>query len=122
MSGKMEPIEVTPQIGCPVHCTNFCPQEITIAKYVSQDAHAPARLSLDKFHMMLASVPTSVEIVYSGFSEPFANPQCIDLIEYAHNQGYKMRIYTTLYGATQSDITRLIKIPFNAFCLHLCDG
>ena len=33
-----------------------------------------------------------------------------------------MRIYTTLYGASTSDIQRLINIPFTAFCLHLCDG
>lgn len=123
MSENVEHIEVTTQIGCPVQCARFCPQEVTAAKYFSDSGNAPyAKLSLENFRIMLATVPKSVQIVFSGFCEPFANPECIDLIEYAHNEGYTMRLYTTLYGATTSDVQRLIKIPFTIFDLHLCDG
>jgi organic radical activating enzyme len=123
MSENVEHIEVTTQIGCPVQCARFCPQEVTAAKYFSDSGNAPyAKLSLENFRIMLATVPKSVQIVFSGFCEPFANPECIDLIEYAHNEGYTMRLYTTLYGATTSDVQRLIKIPFTTFNLHLCDG
>ncbi|MDR1993702.1 MAG: SPASM domain-containing protein [Nitrososphaerota archaeon] len=44
---------------------------------------------------------------FSGFAEPFLNPQCIDMIEYAYAQGYKIILFSTLVGLKSKDVKRL---------------
>jgi organic radical activating enzyme len=118
LSLKEENLEVTTQIGCPIYCRKYCPQETLIQNY-----HSPIKtLSLTTFQNALETVPENVWIVFSGFAEPFANPDCLRMIEYASERGYGVALNTTLYGASKKDVARLLKIPFGAFLLHLPDG
>jgi hypothetical protein len=116
-SSRVEWIEITTSVGCPVNCSKFCPQEVTLNRYVGN-----RNLTLKDFKLALEGIPKNVGIFFSGFCEPFANPQAIEMIEYAHSQGYQLTLFTTLYNVDCGTVKRLIAIPFTDFCLHLPDG
>lgn len=66
-------------------------------------------------------MPKHVAIHFSGFSEPFLNPQCIDMIEYAHREGYKIVLFSTLVGLKSKDIEKLRRCS-PELTLHLPDN
>ena len=114
----MERLEITTKIGCPVNCKKYCPQHKTIKNYAGDQR----LLDLETFKKALSSVPKTVRIDFSGYCEPFANSEAIDLIEYAFQQGFKIHLFTTLFQASVNDVKRLSKIKFEGFTLHLPDG
>jgi hypothetical protein len=61
-------------------------------------------------------------VVFSGFCEPFANPNIVELIEASARAGHEIGLFTTLYGSTRAQIERLMKLKFACVCLHLPDG
>jgi hypothetical protein len=117
VSTRRERLEITTKIGCPVNCLKFCPQEVLIRKYKGE-----RELTLENFKRALETVPKNVEIIFSGYCEPFANRKAIDMIEYAYYKGYSVSVLTTMYQATEEDTERLVKLKFHVFCLHLPDG
>jgi len=78
-------------------------------------------MSLEDFKTCVDKTPKGTEIAFSGFSEPFLNPKCIEMIEYAYEKGHPVSVYTTLVGASMDDIKRLGKIRFYDFVMHLPD-
>ena len=114
---KYEYLEITTQIGCPVNCLKYCPQEVTVGKYSGK-----RRLTITDWEIVLSHVPPALPIYFSGFCEPFANPNTIDFIKMAHNAGHPVGMYTTLYQASREAVERLVKYQFMTFCLHLPDG
>jgi len=62
-----------------------------------------------------------VRIDFSGFSEPFINPEAVDMVLYAHEEGYKIAVFTTALGLSLPDVKRLRPIPYETFELHLRD-
>lgn len=114
---KYEYLEITTQIGCPVNCLKYCPQEVTVRKYSGK-----RRLTIPDWEVVLSHLPQKLPIYFSGFCEPFANPNTIDFIEMAHKAHHPLGIYTTLYQASQEAVERLVKYQFLTFCLHLPDG
>ena len=112
-----EYLEVTTQIGCPVKCWKYCPQEVTVKNYSGKRT-----LSQNDWKIILSHIPKKIPLVFSGFCEPFANSETIKLIDMAYETGHPLGIYTTLYQASRDDVDRLIKYPFLTFCLHLPDG
>ena len=109
--------EFTTQIGCPVMCLKYCPQDIILKNYTGEKT-----LTLANHKRFLSTVPKRETIIYSGLAEPFANEHCIDMIEHAHEKGHKIWLFTTLVGVTPDIAERIIKIPFDWFCLHLPDS
>ncbi len=114
---RYECLEITTQIGCPVNCLKYCPQEVTSSRYFGERT-----LSLDNWQIILSHIPKRLPIVFSGFCEPFANNRAIDLIDMAYEDGHPLAMYTTLYQASRSDVERLVNYPYLVFCLHLPDG
>jgi hypothetical protein len=114
---KREYLEVTTQIGCPVNCIKYCPQQITASKYSGETT-----LSASHWKTILSHLPNDLPIFFSGFSEPFSNSHLIDLIEMAHTSGHPLGIFTTLYQASREDVQKLVKYQYLSFCLHLPDG
>jgi len=112
-----EYLEITTHVGCSVNCKKYCPQEILIKKYGKELRN----LSLESFKLMLITVPKEVIIVFSGFCEPFLNPECVDLMEYAHQKGHFLMLNTTLVGLKLSDIDRLKELNIVRSILHLPD-
>jgi hypothetical protein len=111
-------MEITTKIGCPVNCLKYCPQEVLVKKYAANKR----LLDLPDFSIVLSKIPAHVEIIFSGFCEPFANPKCLEMIDLAFRRSYTVSLYTTLIGASKTDVERLFNYRFKTFCLHLPDG
>jgi hypothetical protein len=110
-------LDFTTQIGCKVNCLKYCPQELITSRYTGERT-----LSFEMFKRFMEGVPKDHLIGFAGFSEPFLNQECPDMIVWAHEQGYKIVIYTTLVGLTPENARRILRIPFELFTLHLPDA
>jgi hypothetical protein len=110
-------IEFSTNIGCPVNCSKYCPQDVTVKRYVGKRF-----MSFEEFKAVIDKIPTDVGIVFSGFSEPFVNPDCLRMIKYVSSLNYSIVIFTTLFGVTKQTLEELIKMKYAGFCLHLPDG
>lgn len=106
-------LEISTIIGCKMNCS-YCPQKVHVANYPK---HSQKMMRLEDFKFMLSTVPKNVEIVFAGMAEPFLNYDCAEMIKHAHNEGYKVGVYTTGVGYNED----LSYIPFIFFCLHLPD-
>ncbi len=111
-------LEITTNIGCPVGCLKYCPQESLLRRYGSDNR----MMSIEVFKKILEHTPRNVNIIFSGFSEPFANPNCIEFIKLASAAGHKIDIFSTLWGVTRENVEELKQLHFRAFCVHLPDG
>lgn len=112
---KVKPwLEITTVSKCMIKC-NFCPQQIFQENY-----HGCKTLTLSDFKRVLSKVPKNVAIHFSGFAEPFLNPQCLDMMEHAHSEGYKIVLYSTLVGLKSNDVKRLRRCNPEVI-LHLPD-
>ena len=110
-------LDITTTVGCSVQC-RYCPQEAFVRAY-RQRSKAPV-LTLDAFKTMLPHIPKSTDLIFAGFSEPWLNPDCTQLIQYAYQEGYKnLHFSTTLVGMTTEDINVLEDIPFKEARIHL---
>lgn len=110
-------IEFSTNVGCPNECI-FCPQDVHVNNYKGE-----LMLSLDNFMKMIDKLSIKCIISFSGFTEPFKNPYCTDMIEYATSKGHVINIYTTLKGMK---IEHYEKIRNNAniqqMIIHLPDA
>jgi radical SAM protein with 4Fe4S-binding SPASM domain len=86
-------MELTTMIGCPLMCT-FCPQDNLRDNY-GKDTKYMQPIDLMK---VLTKLPKNTRIDFSGMSEPWANPEATAMLETALYMGFKVAIYTTLYG------------------------
>ena len=83
-------IEITTTLPCPVGCY-YCPQAVLQRAYQGERV-----LTLDRFEAVLRNVPTTVIVDFAGLSEPFGNPQCVDMVLLAHRLGYRLAMNMTL--------------------------
>ena len=108
-------------IGCPLMCT-FCPQDNLREEYGTGQKYMK-QVDLTK---MLVKLPKDTRIDFSGMSEPWANPECTDMLEEVLYMGFNVAIYTTLYG--MKDPERVRKVLENhpnqveVIMLHLPDA
>lgn len=112
-------MEITTNIGCNINCA-YCPQDKLLRAY-NHMGEVSKRMSIDTYKTIINKVPLSEIILFSGFSEPWLNSECTEMILYAHNAGYKTAVNTTAVGMTVSDVEKIKDIPFKKFCLHLPD-
>jgi hypothetical protein len=96
---------------------SFCPQTVFQTAY-----HGEPFLTLENFKVALSHIPQYVSIGFSGFSEPFLNPECLSMVEYAIQEGYKVDVATTLVGLKLADVPRLARCKLAGFVLHLADN
>jgi MoaA/NifB/PqqE/SkfB family radical SAM enzyme len=102
-------------VGCKVACI-YCPQDKISRRYFGEER----MMKFDDFKIYIEKVPRRVVVHFTGFSEPFLNPRCADIIEYAAHRGHPIWISTTLAGITREDIRRLSKLaPYYQFQIHL---
>jgi radical SAM protein with 4Fe4S-binding SPASM domain len=118
----MATLEITTMVGCPVMCT-FCPQDSLRTAHGENDKY----LTLENFKVILNKVPSHVRIDFSGMSEPWAAPDCTQMLEYTFQRGYEVAIYTTLYGIKPLEAPLLIdllkkyKHKLSALVIHTQD-
>ena len=114
----MQAIAVTTRIGCKVACS-YCPQSKLIKNYLKRSKIT--QMSFETFKKCIDKIPRKVKIIFSGFSEPFLNPDCSKMIKYGDSQNFKIKIFTTTVGITKADIDILKKINIRRFVIHLPD-
>jgi len=78
-------------------------------------------MSLDLFKSCIDKLPDDVTVDFTGFYEPFLNPQCTDMILYAAAKGLPVRLSTTVMGLEPEQIDRFKHIAFVKFAVHLPD-
>jgi organic radical activating enzyme len=117
-------IEITTKIGCPVACS-YCPQDKTTGAYKGE-----RMMSMETMLKCLDKIPIYTNVLghvvprleFSGFCEPFANPNCAELVLAGYNKGFtNITLYTTLRGAKMEDLEKIKHIPWAFFSLHLPD-
>lgn len=117
-------LEITTNIartGCVVDCA-FCPQRTLEKSYSGKTI-----LNLNEFKILIDKVPREIRITFAGFTEPFLNKHCTDMVKYAHEAGHQVSVFTTAVGMKPEDVYRLAEIPYagnpnGGFCLHLPDA
>ena len=91
-------MELTTMIGCPLMCT-FCPQENLRTNYGKDTKYMQPMDLLT----VLSKIPKNTRIDFSGMAEPWANPEATTMLEMVLYMGFKVAIYTTLYGMTNPE-------------------
>lgn len=120
---KLPTMEITtcvPKQGCVIDCV-FCPQR-TLQKIYQGDKY----LSLDNFKKLIDKIPQEIRITFAGFTEPWLNKHCSDMLLYAHEQGHPISVFTTGIGMSIEDVQKIKNIPYapnpnGGFVLHLPD-
>lgn len=108
------------QNGCVVDCV-FCPQRTLQKSYKGERF-----MTLENFKKAVDKLPQEVRVTFAGFTEPWLNKNCTDMVLYAHEKGHPISIFTTGIGMSIDDIERIKHIPFagnpnGCFTLHLPD-
>jgi hypothetical protein len=116
LEDEAEILEITTMCGCINNC-KVCPQDVFRKAYSGH-----IKLSLEDFKNALKTVPKHVIIVFSGFAEPFMNPDCPQMIKYANELGYRIRLYTTLAGLKPEGLELIKDCKFDRVTLHLPDN
>ena len=118
----MKSLEITTQIGCPLMCT-FCPQDKLQQAY----KHSTKKMTIETFSIVLEKLPLDVEIIFSGYTDPWANKLCNTFVKLALTKGFVISIYTTLYNITADECDYLVELLENhadqvsRFWIHLPD-
>ena len=111
-------LEITPHAGCSVNC-RYCPQKLFLSRYFS--ATRQKDMTLDEFKLCIDKTPEDLIVDFSGFVEPFLNPETGKMIFYAAQKRRDIRLYTTLVGLTMEEFRRIERIPFMRVVVHVPD-
>jgi hypothetical protein len=117
----MPTLELTTVASCTVRCT-YCPQDALKAAY---RPNSPHRLALSDLRIVLDKLPPHVRVDFSGFVEPWLNPDCTEMLREVLARGFSVGVYTTLQGMKDPDevvglLTRHAA-QIEVVCLHLPD-
>jgi organic radical activating enzyme len=108
-------IEITTVSRCQNMCS-YCPQKLLAQQYGPKEY-----MTLETFVTCLNKIPKDVDILFAGFAEPFLNPNATEMIKIATNNGYVVKLYTTLVNITKEDIDALKGLDIE-IVLHLPDN
>jgi len=113
----MAVIEITTRVGCRVMCS-YCPQDRILGSYpdLRNSGHL---MSFEAFERCLARIPVPVNIHFSGFTEPWLNPDCTRMVVAAGSRGHVVKVFSTLAGMTLTDVEQLEAARIDAFVIHL---
>lgn len=118
MESTKKVVEITTNVGCRISCS-YCPQARLNKSY--KTTGGDRTLGIDDFALYLSGIPESVDVHFSGFSEPFHNTDTTLMILHAHQKGHKVAVFTTMDGLTPGNIDTLASIPFKRFSIHAPD-
>ena len=116
----------TTNIGCKVNC-KFCPQDDIMQSYAEKENIPkinfgnPTMMTFQTFVLLLEKIPNDAMIIFSGFTEPYLNPECGKMIEHASNCGYTIQVFSTLVGMTLKDVDILNRVKLDKLTIHLPD-
>jgi len=113
-------LEISTVMGCAVNC-HYCPQDVMLKKYYEHDKHRQRVMTLENFQTILNHTPKECIIDFSGMTEPFLNPDCLQMIRMACEAGRKVYLFTTLFNVSAETVDELIKLPVYYMTLHVAD-
>tara|TARA_Y100001963_G_scaffold82457_1_gene114324 strand:+ start:278 stop:1279 length:1002 start_codon:yes stop_codon:yes gene_type:complete len=132
-------LEITTRIGCSNMC-EYCPQakliknyknnlhghriekrftehldfkvlqKMLVHDYLKNNSNRETQMTLGLFMKYLKTIPSDVDIHFTGYTEPFENPQCLDMIDHVLGKGHRVLINTTLVGMDKASVDRLEEI------------
>lgn len=111
-------LAITTIAGCRNQCS-YCPQKTFVRSY--RRISEQLKMSMDTFRKCITTVPLDVCLSFSGFCEPWLNPDCTRMILHAHEKGFRIRVNTTLVGMSPEDVHQIKTIPYVKFVVHLPD-
>lgn len=110
-------IEFTLTHACPVMCI-YCPQLEYISAFSNKQSNHMT--SVADYKLMLSHVGhVTKNVDFSGYTEPLANPNWYEIFKHTVDQGYKLTVYSTLFGASTEDIERLTSLPTRQLLIHV---
>ena len=120
-SPTMEFTTSIPAKGCIVDCA-FCPQRTLVDAYTGDKM-----MSMENFKLAVDKLPKEIRVTFAGFTEPWLNRDCSNMVLYAHEKGHPVSVFTTGIGMSVEDVKKIKNIPFaggpnGGFCLHLPDN
>lgn len=113
-------LEVSTVMGCSVNC-RFCPQDVMLQRYYEGNRNRQRLMTLENFRVILEHTPKDCIIDFSGMTEPFNNPHCLEMIETACGAGRKVYLFTTLADVDGGTVDRLLELPVYYVTLHVAD-
>jgi hypothetical protein len=80
-------------------------------------------MSWDVFKTCIDKVPASVRIDFSGFCEPWQNPDCTRMLAYVGDKGHSLAVFTTGLGFPPDDleVLKVYRGRYVMFELHVPD-
>lgn len=119
MNEVLRRIEFSLRMGCKLDC-NFCPQKLLLSKYF-EDGDSSKVLSFENFKIILSRLEPCSDVSFAGASEPFSNPDCISMIEYAFENNHSVSLASSFTGVTSEELSRLVGKPFKQILAHIPD-
>lgn len=115
-------IEVTTKIGCSNVC-EYCPQSTLISRYRERiGKEQDTMMSLETYKKCISTMPNDkIQLNFTGYVEPFLNPDCADMLIHTHKMGFELLVNTTLMGLTKEQWDRMSEIPYDCN-VHLPSG
>lgn len=95
---KPPKLELTTMVGCPLMCT-FCPQDNLRSQYGA----ARKYMRVEDLACVLDKLPRNTVIYFAGMAEPWANPDCTEMLRLVLKRNFRIAVYTTLYGMKADD-------------------
>ena len=86
----------------------YCPQSTLIKRYrerIGKDEDTI--MSLDTFKKCISTMPSEIGLNFTGYVEPFLNPEATDMIIYSFKKGHELLLNTTLMGMKIEDWNRI---------------
>jgi len=116
----MPHLEITTKIGCKPNMCEYCPQDRLMEAYAK--GCGDTYFSLEDFKKCIDTVPTFMDIHFTGYVEPFMNPKCDQMMIYAYDKGHRVQTNTTLMGMKKENFERISNLRFKDFKIHLPSG
>jgi len=76
-------------------------------------------MSFDVFKTCINKIPKEEAISFSGFCEPWLNPDCTKMVKWAFDKGHRIYVSTSLVGMTIRDIELLETLNLYSLVVHL---
>ena len=112
----MKVLEITSYVGCINSCW-YCPQKLLTSVYKGKRI-----MTLPEFELILDNVPRGARIDFTGMSEIFGHRDGAMFIRTAYDRGYRVLLYSTLQGISQSDFETLKDVKFEDVKYHQIPG
>ncbi len=114
-------LQISTVVGCNIGCS-YCPQSSHTSAYEDLvKGSGPYEMSFETFKTCIDKLPYKAPVSFGGFSEPFANPHILEMLEYCKKTRRRIHIHTTLRGLKFKDIDRVMATFPHRLYIHMPD-